>query len=349
MSVRGFFLLPFALLYGLVTWIRNLLFDIGVFRQKKHAVPIISVGNLSMGGTGKTPMVEHLIRMLGADNKVATLSRGYGRKSKGFVFADKKASVKTIGDESMQYAQKFPDIAVAVCENRNKGVVNLLKHTPDLKVVLLDDAFQHRSIKPGLSIILTDFYHLYTNDYIFPTGTLREFRSGAKRADIVIVTKTPVVLSPITRRRIEGELALRRNQLLLFSKITYDTFTPYFENYKQKAKKHYSHIVMFTGIANNYPLQDYLKKFCTELTVISFPDHHDFTQKDIDHVLQTYNEVFSKNKMLVSTEKDIMRLTDCKKTYLFEGIPFYFVPIRITFHNGDGKALNNTISDFLSK
>lgn len=347
MSIRGFFLLPFALLYGLVTWIRNLLFDIGVFRQTKHAVSVISVGNLSMGGTGKTPMVEHLIRLIHKDYKLATLSRGYGRKTKGFVLANEDATAEMIGDESMQYVQKFNDITVSVCEDRNKGVENILTQNPDTNLVLLDDAFQHRYIKPGLSIILTDYYHLYSNDYVFPSGNLREFRSGAKRADIIIVTKTPSVLSPITRRRIKDELKIKKNQRLLFSKITYDDFTPYFSTHTQKLKTHYAHIILFTGIANNYPLQDHLKHFCTDLTVISFADHHNYTQKDLDHILHTYNEIFSKNKILVTTEKDIMRLRDCKKTYLFENIPFYYVPIRIIFHNGDGKVLSRTIEKYL--
>ncbi len=348
MSFRALFLMPFSLLYGLVTWFRNKFYDWGILTEKKHPIPLISIGNLSMGGTGKTPLTEHLIRLFQEEYKLATLSRGYGRKTKGFVLADENDNATTIGDESMQYAKKFSKAVVAVSENRNKGVEKLLEKVPDLELVLLDDAFQHRRIKPGLHILLTDFYRLYTNDYVFPAGTLREFRSGAKRADIVVVTKTPVVLSPITRRRIAKELKLRKNQLLLFSKIAYDKLTPYFENYKKRLKKQYSHIVLFTGIANNYPLQDHLKQFCTELTVLSFSDHHIYNQKDIDNILKTYADVFSQNKILVTTEKDVMRLQDCKKVYLFEEVPFYYVPIRTVFHNGDGKLLSKACSDFLS-
>lgn len=348
MSLRGLFLMPLALLYGLITWFRNKLFDWGILSEKKHTVPLISIGNLSMGGTGKTPLTEYLIRLLQDEFKLATLSRGYGRETKGFVFADENASARTIGDESMQYLKKFPKAAVAVSEDRNRGVEKLLENVPDLDLVLLDDAFQHRFIKAGLSILLTDFYHLYSDDFVFPSGSLREFRSGAKRADIVIVTKTSVVLSPITRRRITRELKLKKHQLLLFSKISYDKLTPYFEDYKKRLKKQYSHIVLFTGIANNYPLQDHLKQFCTEFTVLSFSDHHVYKQKDIDHILKTFSDVFSQNKILVTTEKDVMRLQDCKKAYLFEGIPFYYVPIRTVFHNGDEKLLSKACSDFLS-
>lgn len=347
-SLLGLFLMPLALLYGLITWFRNKLFDWGIFIEKKHIVPLISIGNLSMGGTGKTPFTEHLIRLLQDEYKLATLSRGYGRETKGFVLAGENASARTIGDESMQYHKKFSNAVVAVSENRNQGVEKLLKKVPDLELILLDDAFQHRFIKAGLNILLTDFYHLYSDDYVFPSGSLREFRSGAVRADIVIVTKTPVVLSPITRRRIARDLKLKKDQLLLFSKISYDKLTPYFEDYKKRLKKQYSHIVLFTGIANNYPLQDHLKQFCSELTVLSYSDHHIYNQKDIDKIIKSYNDIFTKNKILVTTEKDVMRLRDCKKVFLFAELPFYYVPIRTVFHNRDGEILSKSVLSFLS-
>lgn len=348
MSLRALFLMPFAWLYGLIMWFRNKLFDWGILTEKEHYIPIISIGNLSMGGTGKTPMVESLIRLFQEEYKLATLSRGYGRKTKGFVIADENATAKIIGDESMQYVKKFPKAVVAVSENRNRGVEKLLKRVPDLELIILDDAFQHRFIKAGLSILLTDFYHLYSDDYVFPAGSLREFRRGARRADIIIVTKTPIVLSPITRRRITAELKLQKRQLLLFSKISYDKLLPYFDNNKKRLKKHYSHIVLFSGIANNYPLQDHLQQFCTDLTTLSFSDHHEYKPKDIDKILEAYNNVFSQNKILVTTEKDIMRLKSCELTSLFEGIPFYYIPIRTVFHNGDGELLSKASLSFLS-
>ncbi len=349
MSFQGLFLLPFALLYGLITWFRNKLFDLGILPEKKHPVPIISIGNLSMGGTGKTPLTEYIIRLLTDDYKVATLCRGYGRETKGFVLADKNSSAKALGDESKQYLKKFSKVAVAVSENRNLGVEELLKNIPDLDIILLDDAFQHRFIKPGLNILLTDFFRLYTDDYVFPSGSLREFSSGANRADIVIVTKTPVILSPITRRRIAGELKLKNHQQLLFSKIEYDVLTPYFASNKTPLCKKYSHILLFSGIANNYPLQEHLNQFCSELTVISFPDHHLFNHKDIDRIIKTFDDIFSKNKILVTTEKDTMRLYDCKKAYLLEEIPFYYIPIRTIFQNVDGEIFNKEIKNFLSR
>ncbi|MDA3907283.1 MAG: tetraacyldisaccharide 4'-kinase [Bacteroidales bacterium] len=348
MSFYGLLLLPLAVLYGLVTWFRNKLFDWGWLSEISHQIPIISIGNLSMGGTGKTPLTEYLIRLLQNDYKTAILSRGYGRKTKGFILADENSRAQSVGDEPMQYALKFPNTMVAVSENRNLGVESLLKTAPDLDLIILDDAFQHRFIKAGLNILLTNFYPLYSDDYVFPSGSLREYRSGAKRADIVIVTKTPVVLSPISRRRIIRELKLMKHQILLFSKIEYDKLTPYFSTNNKRIKKHYSNIILFTGIANNYPLQDHLHQFCSELTVISFPDHHIYKQKDIFRILKTYDDIFGKNKILVTSEKDIMRLRDCSKFFLFEELSFYYVPIRTVLQNSDGELLSKSVENFLT-
>jgi len=347
-SFYGLLLLPFSLLYGLVTWIRNKLFDWGILKEIEHQIPIISVGNLSMGGTGKTPMIEYLIRLLKDEYKLAALSRGYGRKTKGFVLANKNSKAIAIGDEPLQYALKFDSIHVAVSENRNKGVQELIKSVPDLDLVLLDDAFQHRYIKPGLNILLTEFYRLYTDNYVFPSGSLREFRFGAERADIVVVTKTPITLSPITRRRIAGELHLKKHQLLLFSKIEYGDLIPYSFFNLGRLKKRYANIILFTGIANNYPLQDHLRQICSELTVLTFSDHHHFNQKDVVEILKAYNNIFGKNKILVTTEKDIMRLKDFDKMYLFNEIPLLYIPIHTVFHNGDGDLLADKIKSYLS-
>ena len=325
-----------------------MLFDWGILIEKKHAIPLISVGNLSMGGTGKTPLTEHLIRLLQNDFKIATLSRGYGRKTKGFILADINASAKTIGDESMQYFRKFKNVAVAVSENRNLGVEKLVQAAPDLDLILLDDAFQHRFIKAGLSILLTDFYKLYTDDYVFPSGSLRELSHGAKRADIVIVTKTPIVLSPITRRRIEGELNLEKSQTLLFSKIESERLTPVFPSNKWKLKTHYSHIVLFTGIADNYPLQYHLRQFCSDLTVLTFHDHHIFNEKDIYRVLKVYDDIFSKNKIIVTTEKDVMRLIDCSRINLIKELPLFYVPIRTKFNKGDEEILIKKVKSYIA-
>lgn len=197
-------LYPLSICYGLIVHGRNLLFDFGILASKKFPLPVISVGNLSVGGTGKTPHIEYLIKLLIDNYKIATLSRGYGRKSKGFIEASIQNNVFDIGDEPMQFVNKFSEVVVSVDEKRATGIQQLLATHPELQVILLDDAFQHRYVKPGLSILLTDYSRLYMADYLLPCGTLREFGTGAQRADLIVVTKTPKIFSPITRRRIRG-------------------------------------------------------------------------------------------------------------------------------------------------
>lgn len=346
-KIWGIMLLPISFGFGLVTWIRNILFDWGIFHSTKHKIKIISVGNLSMGGTGKTPHVEYLIRELQNNYKIATLSRGYGRKSKGYLLADESADAHSVGDEPLQYFRKFKDILVAVDGNRNRGVKQLMKNHDGLEVVILDDAFQHRWIKRDLSILLTDFHHLFYKDFPFPSGTLREFRSGMRRADIIIVTKTPIVLSPITRRRILDEMKIKPYQKLLFSKIVYDGFVYVKTNHTRKHPPRVSTIVLFTGIANSYPLQEYLQKYCNELVVLTFPDHHDFNDKDIQLIHKTFEEQFTKNKMLVTTEKDTQRLLVSQQRDILFQHPIFYIPIHVVFHNSDGEDLKQSIRNSL--
>lgn len=345
MNLRAVLLLPISILYGALVGLRNLMFDWGLFFQKSHSVRVISVGNLSMGGTGKTPHVEFLLQYLKKYYKTATLSRGYGRKTKGFVLANEKSNSHDIGDEPLQYFHKFKDILVAVSESRNKGVKKLQEIQADLQCVVLDDAFQHRYIKRDINILLTDFHKPYHQNYVVPSGTLREFRRGYRRADIIIVTKTPVVLSPFTKRRLESEMKIKPYQKLLFSKIVYDGFIDMKTNKLIENLKRVSTIVLFTGIANSYPLQDYLKKFCNELLVLTFPDHHDYSEKDINIILKTYQDQFTQNKILVTTEKDAQRLcVSPEKEALFQ-LPIYYVPIHIAFHNGDEEILKQAVKN----
>jgi tetraacyldisaccharide 4'-kinase len=237
-------------------------------------MPVISVGNLSAGGTGKTPHIEYLIRLLKTDFKIATLSRGYGRKSKGFLESSKLSAAMEIGDEPMQFIQKYDRIIVAVDEKRTRGIGLLMQKHPGLQVILLDDAFQHRYVKPGLSILLTDYHRLYYNDYMLPSGTLREFKSGARRANIIIVTKTPKIFSPITRRRILEDLKVSANQHVFFSYIKYDSLFPMFSSENCILPSKITSILLFTGIANDYPLIEHLERMCSDLIVEKFPDDH---------------------------------------------------------------------------
>lgn len=347
MNIKSILLLPISLIYGFILLIRNKLFDWGIFRSVKHSLPVISVGNLCMGGTGKTPHVEFLVRLLKDRTKLAILSRGYGRKSKGFVLANDDSTALTIGDEPLQYHHKFDDIKIAVAENRNSGVKKLQDIQEDLDLIILDDAYQHRWIKRDLSILLTDYHRLYNKDYVVPSGQLREFRGGAKRADIIIVTKTPITLSPFDRRGIKDELKLKSHQHLLFSKISYDGFFDIYTHQKTDLKISASTIILFTGIANPYPLQDYLSQFCKELVILSFPDHHDYNDKDVQLILQTYNDQFTTNKLIITTEKDAKRLSKEHQETLLINCSIYYVPIRIEFHDDDDDFLNQAISSII--
>ena len=349
MNFISILLLPISFLYGIISYIRNFLFDIGLFKQKEHDIKIISVGNLSMGGTGKTPHVEFIINLLKAKHSLATLSRGYGRKTKGFILVNKDATATSVGDEPMQYFNKYNDISIAVDENRNHGVRKLQEQHENLELIVLDDAFQHRWIKPNLSILLTDFHKLFQDDYIFPSGSLREFRFGYKRADIIIVTKTPVVISPITRRRIAEEMKIQSHQKLLFSKVEYDGIKRWKLSKNTDEQTIVNTTLLFTGIQNPYPLKEYLERNCQELIVLKFPDHHDFTEKDIQLIYDTYEGIFTTNKNIITTEKDIQRLNISPNKKILFDLPIYFAPIHIAFHNGDDIIIKEAISDLFEK
>lgn len=340
---------PLALCYGLVIRIRNKCFDLGVIcKSRSYHIPIISLGNLTTGGTGKTPHVEYLIRLLQKDHKVATLSRGYGRKTRGYRIAGQGDNALTIGDEPMQYFHKFKSIFVSVSESRRTGIEKLMDLKPKPDVILMDDGFQHRWVKPGLSVLLTDFHKLYTEDILLPCGTLREHAAGAARADIIIVTKSGKVLSPITRRNIADQLHLKPHQKLFFSFITYDELKPLPGIGCPPPSDCYSSLLVFSGIANTYPLKYYLKKFCSTLESIDFPDHHSYSPKDIRTIKSVFDDLFTKNKALVTTEKDAMRLQHPELLKYLKGMPVYYLPIKIAFHNGDGEKFNDEVLDYIS-
>lgn len=337
-------------MYGTITWIRNKCFDRNIFISKSFEIPVISVGNLSMGGTGKSPHVEYLIRLLGDDYKVATLSRGYKRKTKGFVLADDLTTATDIGDEPFQFKSKFDNIQIAVDEKRVTGITKILEQKPDVDVILLDDAFQHRYVKPGLSILLTDFHNLYSQNYMVPSGSLREFRSGASRANIIVVTKCAKVLSPITRKRVNDELKLQHQQQLYFSYIEHGVFTaiPGIK-FKPDKKKKYSTILLVAGIANSYPLEFYLKDLCVELEIIKFSDHHQYNKKDIIRIVEAFDRIFSQNKIIITTEKDAMRLLHPEFIKMLKHYPVCYVPIEIEFHKKNKIKFDNQIIKYVKE
>lgn len=310
-------------------------------------MPVISVGNLSMGGTGKTPHVEYLIRLLKSEFNVAVLSRGYKRKTHGFILAGEHSTSYHIGDEPLQISKKFRNVTVAVHEKRARGIKELLEIKKDTDVVLLDDAFQHRAVKPGLSILLTDFHNLYPEDYLFPTGTLREFRHGAKRADIIIVTKTMNVLSPITVRRLTSLLKPRPHQQLYFSYLSYGNLKPLPGLNIQPPEGKINSVLLFAGIANMYPLRDHVLKLTNHLDEIQFKDHHNYSGKDYARIRKMFEGIFTKNKIIITTEKDAMRIAMPKVPSLLAGLPIYYIPIEIKIHKEFRKSFNDQIKNYV--
>jgi tetraacyldisaccharide 4'-kinase len=327
-------LFPFAILYGFITGIRNFLFDKGILKSYSFDIPIIAVGNLSVGGTGKTPQIEYLIRLLSPKYKVATLSRGYKRKSEGFVLADSNSNAQILGDEPFQFYKKFNTIQVAVDANRKNGIGQLLSQTNKPEVILLDDAFQHRKVKAGFYILLTSYGDLYSDDFILPTGNLRESRSGARRANLVIVTKCPPTLSLDEQNKIKAKLNLDLNQEIYFSYINYDD-SIYSENKSVAVSEiKNSEKLLLAGIAKPEPFFTHLKN--PNDSCLTFSDHHHFSENDILEIEKNAN-----NKIIITTEKDFVRL----KGSLSEEQLFY-LPIRSSFLSRSEK-FDKAIFDFM--
>ena len=329
-------LFPFAILYGFITAIRNFLFDKGILKSTSFDIPVIAVGNLSVGGTGKTPQIEYLIRLLSDKYKVATLSRGYKRKSEGFVLADSASNAEILGDEPFQFYQKFPNIQVAVDANRTNGITQLLSQNQKPEVILLDDAYQHRKVKAGFYILLTAFDDLYADDFMLPTGNLRESRSGANRANIVVVTKCPNNLSDEKQEEIRLKLKLSPSQQIYFTFINYDDFV-YGENEKvgvAEVKKEAK--ILLAGIAKPKPFFDFLKSEKDEC--LTFPDHHHFSETDLNEIQNK-----AQDKKIITTEKDYVRLKDAEIIS-----KLYYLPIKSTFINHQ-QNFDNTILAYVKR
>lgn len=299
---------PISLIYALVVYVRNYLYDIGIFSSKTFGTPTISIGNLSVGGTGKTPMVELLISSLKDSYKIAVLSRGYRRKSKGFCLATPESTVEQLGDEPYQIYSKFPEITVAVDANRRNGISILEdKIKPDL--ILLDDAFQHRKVKPDFSILLTAYDNIYVDDWYLPTGNLRDSKKAAKRADIIVVTKCPPKLSRQKRQAIEVKLRPTKGQSVLFSYLVYDN------NLKGQMKNlslnelNNQKITLVTGIADPRPLVSFLETEKVTFEHLAYADHHFFSRKEL--------EAMNLKEAVLTTEKDFMRLKDRVKNLFY--------------------------------
>ncbi|PWS26949.1 tetraacyldisaccharide 4'-kinase [Pedobacter yonginense] len=337
-------LLPFSFIYGIAIVLRKKLYDWGILPSIKFDIPIICVGNLAVGGSGKTPTTEYLVRLL-ADYKIAILSRGYGRKTKGFVLADERATAESIGDEPLQYYQKFEQVTVAVCEDRVKGVEQLKDHHD---VIILDDAFQHRRIHPGFNILLFEFRKLGTLQCLLPAGNLRDVFSSRKRADVLLVTKAPVPLLHVAQQASINELQPNSNQPVLHSYLKYGNLQHLYtgENRALASIEGYE-LFLLTGIANPQPLIEELQKLSKNIHHEEFADHYAFEIDDLKRFKSAFEQGISKEKIIITTEKDSQRLRAIGFEDLLVNLPIYYLPIEVELFEEDKITFDELILNYV--
>ena len=342
-----YLLFPIAVIFGIITLIRRWLYQNGFFFSGKPDIFTICVGNLKMGGTGKTPHIEYLIQLLQERFKVALLSRGYGRSTKGFLMLDtipaSEISARTVGDEPLQIHLKYPDIPIALSENRYDGYLKLLEKRPDINVLLMDDGFQHLSFSPTCKILLTEYKTPFFEDYPFPAGNLREFSSAAKTADIVIVTKCPTEVSENDRKRYAQKMKISKAQHLFFTRFRYLPPEPKNELAQQKKTTPFSKIILLTGIANAKPLKEHLLQEYQEVIHLQYPDHHLFTTKDTENILQKIDTHFHTETALFTTEKDYARLRFSEIENKLSLYPFFTLPIEVEFLFGEKEMFDTNL------
>lgn len=349
---RFLFFYPLSLIYGFVTSVRNTLYDLKILKSKEFSLPVISIGNIRVGGTGKTPHVEYLVSLLKDDTRIATLSRGYKRKTRDFRIVNENSTVHEAGDEPVQLKRKFPEITVAVDNDRVHGISALINQNKDLNGIILDDAFQHRKVKPGFSILLTDYHNLFTRDHLLPYGRLREKKHEKRRANIIIVTKCPGNLNPMERRLVQKEIKPFPYQDMFFTTIHYGEPKPVFgansswTNRKLLTEK--PHVVLVCGIAHPELLISYTKKFASSLKSFIYPDHHNFKPSDIQKIADSFQSL-DKPSLILTTEKDATRLREMKnipgniKTNLF------YIPIEVGFLENKKEKFDKLIFDYVKK
>ncbi len=350
---RHWSLAPLTFIYKMATGVRNKLFDWKVLPSEEFDIPVISVGNLTVGGTGKTPHTEYLINLLKDKYKVALLSRGYKRKSKGFQLATLNSSAKEIGDEPYQIKTKFPDIYIAVDADRRNGIHNLCEKdaSKDVEVVLLDDAFQHRYVTPGINIVLMDYNRPIYEDAMMPTGMLRESASSLHRAHAIIVTKCPEDIKPIDFRVVSKNLNLRPYQRLYFTAFSYGDMRAFNAPHETKALSTLStqtHILLITGIASAAPLVKKLREHTEHITHMEYGDHHNFSRAELHEISKTYAAIEAVDKIIITTEKDAARLSAYPLDEVIAN-NLYVLPIEVEFLQDQQQSFNNYITDYVSK
>ena len=327
------------------------------FRRKFYAkgrrieceIPTICVGNLCMGGSGKTPHVEYLINLLKNQYKTAVLSRGYGRKTKGFLFAEPNSTSQNIGDEPLLLYKKNSEATIAVCENRVKGLYKIAEKIPEIGVVILDDAYQYLKLKYGLSIVLTDYYSSYPDDYVLPVGKLREGASAAAEADIIIVTKSPLVVPELEEQLFLNKIKPLPHQKVYFSSIEYGQLQPLTSAAQMISTDTIRSVVSVSGIANPYLFLEYINTKYRERQHLTFSDHHVFKKRDIENMISSYNRAIMRSRVIITTEKDAMRLMTSDLWQLIVHLPIFSIPIEVKFHRKYRKDFENQIIKYVSK
>ena len=345
-------LLPLSWLYGAGVALRNALFNAGILESRSYKIPIIDVGNLTVGGTGKTPHTEHLVRLLSQSHKVAVLSRGYKRKTSGYLLASLDSTVEEIGDEPWQMKQKFPDVYVAVDKNRRRGIERLCNDpgTKDVEVIILDDAYQHRYVQPGVNILLVDYHRMITDDKLLPAGRLREPEEGKNRADIVIVTKCPRNIKPMGYRVIQKALNLKPHQQLYFTTLRYGRLWGLFSDKVRDLSTitPKEHILLLTGIASPEQLKLDLNHYTSNITTLSYPDHHYFSAEDIKSINRRF-KAQPAPCLLITTEKDATRLLQSEGLAEEVKAALYVLPVKVEFMRDETKTFNDKITGYVLK
>ena len=339
-------LFPFSILYGIVVFLRNKLYDARILSSEGFDIPIICVGNLVVGGSGKSPVTEYLVRLF-PGYRIAILSRGYGRKTRGFILADESATAETIGDEPMQFYRKFPEVTVAVCEDRVKGV-RLLEAQHDL--VILDDAYQHRAIRPGFSVLLFEFEKLLQPQFLLPAGNLREIFAGYKRADSILITKSPETISPAQEAKCMDKFGGKWKTQTVFSSLVYQDLVPLIAGEKRHCSSlsEKTTIFLLTGIANPKPLLTHLRQYTATIHHYDYPDHYHFKVKDIMELLQGFEKDPSAEKIIITTEKDAQRLLGDTLKELLLNLPVFYLPVQIGIRAKDKATFDQKILDYVS-
>ena len=339
---------PLSLLYGLGVSARNWAYRRGILRGISFAVPVISVGNLSVGGAGKTPHIEYLIRLLDPYLNVATLSRGYRRKTRGFRVVQPTDTAEMVGDEPLQYRRKYPEVMVTVAEERAFGIPEIVGRRPDTQVVLLDDAFQHRAVRPGLNILLTEFDRPFTRDYLLPSGRLREWRSGYERADVIVVSKCPPTLDRAVADALIEEIAPLPHQRVFFS--YYDYAAPYYfldNRYRLRMEEDVD-VLLLSAIANTDYLKAHVARRAASVRSLDYADHHFFTGQDMHNLKRRWEEMdTSRHRAIVTTEKDATRLELHRGFIAAERLPVFVLPVAVRFHFGEGEVFDGLVREFL--